>query len=62
MTLTSDYQVIERSIADLLERFPEPRTASPRAFLGTQFDLGLAWVHFDKGCGGLACRPVTNRR
>jgi alkylation response protein AidB-like acyl-CoA dehydrogenase len=26
-------------------------------FLGRQFDLGLAWVHFDEGCGGLGVSP-----
>jgi alkylation response protein AidB-like acyl-CoA dehydrogenase len=37
----------------LLARFPDPARADAVEFLGTQFDLGLAWVHFDEGCGGL---------
>ncbi len=36
------------------------------AFLGAQFDLGLAWVHFDEGHGGLGLSPklqsVVNSR
>jgi alkylation response protein AidB-like acyl-CoA dehydrogenase len=31
----------------------DPRTAPAEQFLGRQFDLGLAWVHFDEGHGGL---------
>src|SRR5436190_4518875 len=53
MTATSDRQIIERRIGELLDRFPEPASSNPVEFLGAQFDAGLAWVHFDKGCGGL---------
>ncbi len=31
----------------------DPRTADPVEFLGRRFDLGLAWVHFPEGRGGL---------
>ena len=27
------------------------------AFLEAQYDLGLAWVHFPEGCGGLGLSP-----
>ena len=35
----------------------DPRTADPVEFLGRQFDLGLAWVHFTEGEGGLGVGP-----
>ena len=66
MTRTSNHEVIERSIADLLGEFPRPGAADPTAFLGAQFDRGLAWVHFDPGCGGLGLpagyQPDIDRR
>ena len=38
----------------------------PEVFLGAQFDLGLAWVHFPEGDGGLGLSPrlmnVVNAR
>jgi alkylation response protein AidB-like acyl-CoA dehydrogenase len=43
---------IDRLLAD----FP-PSSTEARAFLGAQFDAGLAWVHFDEGHGGLGVAP-----
>jgi alkylation response protein AidB-like acyl-CoA dehydrogenase len=40
----------------LLDELP-PATTDPTAFLGRQFDLGLAWVHFPEGHGGLGLAP-----
>jgi alkylation response protein AidB-like acyl-CoA dehydrogenase len=37
----------------MLDRFPEPGGADRAAFLRAQFELGLAWVHFEPGHGGL---------
>jgi alkylation response protein AidB-like acyl-CoA dehydrogenase len=37
---------------ELLAELP-PRLNDPATFLGRQFDLGLAWVHFPEGYGGL---------
>ena len=31
-------------------------------FLGAQYDLGLAWVHFDEGYGGLGLAPKLQGR
>jgi alkylation response protein AidB-like acyl-CoA dehydrogenase len=45
--------LVERRVDELLEKFPDPASADPVEFLGTQFDLGLAWVHFDERFGGL---------
>jgi alkylation response protein AidB-like acyl-CoA dehydrogenase len=40
----------------LLDEVP-PRDTPPAEFLGRQFDLGLAWVHFPEGYGGLGLSP-----
>ena len=43
---------VEEALERLLSENP-PADTEPRAFLGAQFDLGLAWVHYDEGFGGL---------
>ena len=48
---------IDRLIDQLVEEFP-PTTSDPIAFLGEQFDRGLAWVHFPVGLGGLGGSPT----
>jgi alkylation response protein AidB-like acyl-CoA dehydrogenase len=46
-----------RSLAeDLLSRFPVAETED-RVLRGARFDEGLAFVHFDEGCGGLGLAP-----
>ena len=35
----------------------DPKTATPEEFLGHQYDLGLGWVHFPEGFGGLGLTP-----
>jgi len=40
----------------LLTELP-PKQTAPAEFLGRQFDLGLAWVHFPEGHGGLGLSP-----
>ena len=49
---TSDDARVRALCAQLLEEAP-PATTEPREFWGRQFDLGLAWVHFPEGEGGL---------
>ena len=52
---SDDAQV--RSLCEqLLVELP-PKETDPVAFLGRQFDLGLAWVHFPEGNGGLGKSP-----
>ena len=41
----------------LLAEHP-PASTDPVGFLGAQFDLGLAWVQFDEGFGGLGLSPA----
>ena len=40
----------------LLAEHP-PATTDDRDFLGAQYDLGLAWIHFPEGQGGLGLSP-----
>src|SRR5947207_9716087 len=54
MTAMSPAELVDRRIDELLSKFPDPPTADPVELLGVQYDLGLAWVHFDEGAGGLA--------
>ncbi len=44
----------------LLEELP-PKETDAVTFLGRQFDLGLAWVHFPVGQGGLGLSPRLQR-
>ena len=39
----------------------DPATTPPAEFRGRQFDLGLAWVSFPEGSGGLGLPPVLQR-
>ncbi len=59
----------EQRVLDLCERLiaeHDPVTTRPEVFLGAQYDLGIAWVHFPKGDGGLGLSPrlqnVVNAR
>ncbi len=54
----------EQRVSDLVEQLIDthpPATTSTRDFLGAQFDLGLAWTHFDEGFGGLGLNPRLQR-
>jgi alkylation response protein AidB-like acyl-CoA dehydrogenase len=44
----------------LLAELP-PQSTDPKTFLGRQFDLGLAWVHFPEGRGGLGLSPKLQK-
>ena len=58
--LTADEQRVTDLVEHLVEAHP-PATTSITDFLGAQFDLGLAWVHFDEGLGGLGLNPKLQR-
>jgi alkylation response protein AidB-like acyl-CoA dehydrogenase len=49
-------QLLDRLLAD-----NDPH-GDREAFLGAQFDLGLAWVSFPVGRGGLNCAPILQQR
>jgi alkylation response protein AidB-like acyl-CoA dehydrogenase len=55
-----EQRVDEKRVLDLCEQLlakHDPATTPPEVFLGAQFDLGLAWVHFREGDGGLGLSP-----
>ncbi|MCI3949636.1 MAG: putative acyl-CoA dehydrogenase [Acidimicrobiales bacterium] len=56
---TDEQLVLERLDALLAEH--DPKSTDARAFLGAQFDAGLAWVHFPEGYGGLGVSPKLQR-
>ncbi len=53
-------QIDER--LDQLLRERDPATTDAYEFRGRQYDLGLAWVHFPEGSGGLGAPPVLQRQ
>jgi len=55
-----DEQRVSSLVEQLIETHP-PATTSIPEFLGAQYDLGLAWVHFDEGSGGLGLNPKLQR-
>jgi alkylation response protein AidB-like acyl-CoA dehydrogenase len=54
--MAADVDLVRQRLDALLGEHP-PATTDPAAFWGAQFDLGLAWVAFPVGQGGLAVRP-----
>jgi len=54
--VTSDEARVAELCDDLLQKL-DPKTTPPVEFLGAQFDLGLGWVHFAEGHGGLGLSP-----
>jgi len=59
-TLTADEARVSELVDRLLDEHP-PSKVSATDFLGAQFDLGLAWVHFPEGHGGLGLSPKFQR-
>ncbi len=52
---------LDGMVDELLAEHP-PATTDAATFLGEQFDRGLAWVHFPRGCGGLGGTPADQVR
>jgi alkylation response protein AidB-like acyl-CoA dehydrogenase len=52
---------VDSLVDELLAEHP-PAETDPTAFLGEQFDRGLAWVHFPEGAGGLGLSPSLHQR
>ena len=64
MSLADISTTDEQRVADLAEELVTehpPQRSTPAEFLGAQFDLGLAWVHFPEGQGGLGLSPRHQR-
>jgi alkylation response protein AidB-like acyl-CoA dehydrogenase len=58
--VTNDAAQVDEAIGRLLA--DNDPTGDPVAFLGAQFDLGLAWVHFPVGKGGLGLTPKFQKQ
>jgi alkylation response protein AidB-like acyl-CoA dehydrogenase len=64
MTITATATTDEQRVLDLVDQLlaEHPPTSTDRqTFLGAQFDLGIAWVHFDVGHGGLGLNPKLQK-
>ncbi|MBI2706209.1 MAG: acyl-CoA dehydrogenase family protein [Actinobacteria bacterium] len=48
--------ILKERVDQLLDEL-DPRTTDPIEFRGRQYDLGLAWVHFPEGYGGIGVPP-----
>lgn len=57
---TTGEGLVRERLERLLGLHPPGRVPAVE-FLGAQFDLGLAWVHFPEGCGGLGLAPRLQR-
>ncbi len=58
--MTTPAEIVDGLLDQLLEEL-DPATTDPIAFRGRQFDLGLGWVHFPTGWGGLDLPPNLQR-
>ncbi|NIA24821.1 MAG: acyl-CoA dehydrogenase [Gammaproteobacteria bacterium] len=53
--MTDGASLVDERVAELLSGFDPDM--DPKEFWGRQYDLGLAWVHFKEGFGGLGVKP-----
>ena len=62
MPVMSDPTALIDERLDRLVSEADPTAVSQEEFRGLQYDLGLAWVHFPEGRGGLGVAPGLQRR
>ncbi len=60
-TTTGTTSHAEAEVRARIERLLEHDPSDAEAFLGAQYDLGLAWVHFPEGAGGLGADRELQR-
>src|SRR5262245_62285657 len=58
--MTDPTKLVSERVDRLLTEL-DPGSASQEEFRGRQYDLGLAWVHFPEGYGGLGLAPIHQR-
>jgi alkylation response protein AidB-like acyl-CoA dehydrogenase len=58
--MADDSALVEERTTRLLEEL-DPKTVTAEEFRGRQFDLGLAWISFPEGSGGLGLPPNLQR-
>jgi alkylation response protein AidB-like acyl-CoA dehydrogenase len=58
--MTDPASIVAERVDKLLAEL-DPATTDQVEFRGRQFDLGLAWVHFPEGSGGLGLPPALQK-
>jgi alkylation response protein AidB-like acyl-CoA dehydrogenase len=58
--MTDPTSLVAERVDKLLAEL-DPATTDQVEFRGRQYDLGLAWVHFPEGFGGLGIKPIHQR-
>jgi len=58
--MSTDAALVSELLDQLLSEL-DPKDTDPVEFRGRQYDLGLAWIHFPKGYGGLELAPNHQR-
>ncbi len=58
--MADDLTLVEERTSQLLQEL-DPKAVSVEEFRGRQFDLGLAWISFPEGGGGLGLPPNLQR-
>jgi alkylation response protein AidB-like acyl-CoA dehydrogenase len=58
--MTDPTSLVAERVDKLLAEL-DPEATDQVEFRGRQYDLGLAWVHFPEGFGGLGLKPVLQR-
>ena len=59
-TRSEQQELVEEQVDRLLDEHP-PESTDDQEFWGAQYDLGLAWVQFPEGLGGLGVAPGLQR-
>jgi alkylation response protein AidB-like acyl-CoA dehydrogenase len=59
--MTDPTSLVDQRIDELLAQL-DPASSDPVEFRGCQYDMGLAWVHFPEGYGGMGLKPVFQRQ
>ena len=59
--MTAPTALVAERVDKLLAEL-DPASTDPVEFRGRQYDLGLAWVHFAEGSGGLGVPPALQRQ
>jgi alkylation response protein AidB-like acyl-CoA dehydrogenase len=58
--MADDETLVDDRVGQLLQEL-DPRAVPPQEFRARQFDLGLAWISFPEGWGGLGLAPNVQR-
>ena len=58
--MTDPTSLVAERVDKLLAEL-DPAATDQVEFRGRQYDLGLAWVHFPEGFGGLGLKPIFQR-